>query len=69
MLKVKDHPDLRRDTSNNALINHNTDTYYAALARKRRNKRENREINSLRTEVNELKELIKSLINTNNNER
>ena len=61
--KVKDNPELFRDTQNNALINHNTDNYTAAKARKRKSQRDSIELRSLRTEIEELKALIKRLIN------
>jgi hypothetical protein len=66
MQKVRDNPDLVRIPYNGALINTNNDQYYAAIARKRKNTKVNLEVQTLRSEVAELKSLIKDLINRNN---
>lgn len=64
--KIKDHSDLVRDTRSNAIINTNADIYYAAKARKRKLKKDNLEIISLKNEISEIKHLLKTIINKNN---
>ena len=61
--KIQDHADLVRDTRSNAIINTNTDVYYAAKARKRKTQNQNQEIQSLKKEMSEIKSLLLTLIN------
>jgi hypothetical protein len=61
--KIKENPSLVRDSRSRAIINTNPDEYLAAKRRKAKARSENRQIRELRDEVNELKEMIKTLIN------
>jgi hypothetical protein len=64
-LQVKDHPDLARDTQSHAVINTNMAAYQAAVERSRvaqKNKDELRDavrdINNLKSEMHEIKDLL-----------
>ena len=64
-LQVKDHPDLARDTQSHAVVNTNMAAYQAAVERSRvaqKNKDELRDavrdINNLKSEMHEIKELL-----------
>lgn len=61
--KVKDHADLVRDTNSNAILNTNSSTYAAVLARKRKNKHMKQELSRMKNEISELKNLVNTLIN------
>ena len=68
-LRVEGHESLVRDTSSNAVINTSTSEYRIYMARHRaRNKQSDelrnacKEINNLKTELREIKELIKGLV-------
>jgi len=61
--KVKDHADLVRDSSSNAILNTDTSTYSAVLARKRKNKHMKRELTRMKNEIAELKNIVNTLIN------
>ena len=67
-LKVEGHQGLVRDTVSNAVINSSTSEYTIYMARHRaRNKQSDefrtacKEINSLKAELREIKELIKGI--------
>lgn len=64
--KVKDQPDLVRDSHSGAIINANGDIVAAARMRKRRVLKSNADVSTLRREIDELKQLVQTLINTNN---
>jgi len=68
-LKVEGHQSLIRDTVSNAVINSSTSEYTIYMARHRaRNKQSDelrtacKEINSLKAELREIKDLIKKVI-------
>ena len=68
-LKVEGHQGLVRDTVSNAVINSSTSEYTIYMARHRaRNKQSDelrtacKEINSLKAELREIKDLIKKVI-------
>ena len=68
-LKVEGHTSLFRDTVSNAVINSSTSEYTIYMARHRaRNKQSDelrtacKEINSLKAELREIKDLIKKVI-------
>ena len=68
-LRVEGHESLIRDTSSNAVINASTSEYTIYMARHRaRNKQSDelrtacKEINSLKAELREIKDLIKKVI-------
>jgi len=67
--KVEGHPDLVRDNTSHAIINRNTDAYEqarkrAAAAQKQRDEIRDttREINHLKSEIHEIKHLLKELV-------
>ena len=69
LLKVEGHQSLIRDTSSNAVINSSSSEYTIYMARHRaRNKQSDelrtacKEINNLKAELREIKELIKGVI-------
>ena len=68
-LKVEGHTNLFRDTVSNAVINSSTSEYTIYMARHRaRNKQSDelrtacKEINSLKAELREIKELLKGIV-------
>jgi len=68
LLKVEGHQSLIRDTSSNAVINSSSSEYTIYMARHRaRNKQSDelrtacKEINNLKAELREIKELIKGI--------
>ena len=68
-LKVKDHPNLARDTSSRAVVNTNIAAYEAAVKRSRaaQNQRDElrdavRDINNLKCEMHEIKSLLLKLV-------
>ena len=68
-LKVKDHPNLVRDTESRAIVNTNMEAYKAAVARSKATKRQKdelrdavRDINNLKCEMHEIKNLLLKLV-------
>ena len=68
-LKVQDHPDLARDTGSRAIVNTNFVAYEAAVARSRAVKKQKdelrdavRDINNLKCEMHEIKNLLLKLM-------
>ena len=71
-IKVKNNNHLYRDTESNCIINTNKSEYEQYLARKQQkqsevNKVDNleRDISTLRNEITEIKDLLRSLVNGN----
>lgn len=64
--KVKNYPNFVRDTKTNAILNTSGDIYYAARAKRKKLSRERKEIELLKKEMLEIKALLKSIINNNN---
>lgn len=70
-LKVKEHPDLARDTISGAIVNTNMQAYEAAVTRSRNAKASRdelrgavRDINNLKCEMHEIKNLLLQLVDT-----
>ena len=70
-IPVKDKSDLARDVHSNAIINTNRSAYEMAVKRSRDAQRQrdeireaSREINTLKTEMQEIKSLLLKLVNT-----
>jgi hypothetical protein len=70
-IPVKDKSDLARDVHSNAIINTNRNAYEMAVKRSRDAQRQrdeireaSREINTLKTEMQEIKSLLLKLVNT-----
>jgi hypothetical protein len=68
-LQVEDHQDLVRDTTSNAIVNRNQSAYDIAVkraseAQKQRDEIRNatREINSLKCEMHEIKNMLVELV-------
>ena len=69
-VKVKDHDHLIRNTQSNCIVNTNKAEYEEYLTRRKlkkseKNKVDNleRDISTLRDEITEIKELLRSLVN------
>ena len=69
-VKVKDHDHLIRNTKSNCIINTNKAEYEEYITRRKlkkseKNKVENieRDISTLRNEITEIKDLLRSLVN------
>jgi hypothetical protein len=67
---VKDNPDLVRDLSTNAIINNNRNAYemrkaQIAISKKQEEERQclNADVENLKSELNEIKSLLKKLVN------
>lgn len=61
--QIKDNPKLLRSNYSKAIINTDNESYEKYLIKKQRIMKEKKDMNSLRTEVSELKDLVKTLIN------
>jgi len=68
--KVEGHKDLIRDLNSNAIVNTNTTEYSLYLQRRKLREKNNdilrdtvKEINSLKSELFEIKKLLKEVIN------
>ena len=71
-IKVKNSNHLVRDTESNCIINTNKSEYQQYLARKQQKQNEvskveniERDISTLRNEITEIKDLLRSLVNGN----
>ena len=71
-LKVEGHENLVRDTSSNAIINKNVNAYESAKKRAGEAQRQrdeiretNRELNTLNSEMHEIKSLLQQLVKDN----
>ena len=69
-LQVEDNSDLVRDTHSNAIVNTNRNAYEIAVKRAKEAQRQRdeirdatREINNLKCEMHEIKDMLKELIN------
>jgi hypothetical protein len=68
-IKVKDHPNLARDSDSRAIVNTNLAAYEAAVARSRAKQKQKdelrdavRDINNLKCEMHEIKNLLLKLV-------
>ena len=61
--KIENEDKLIRDNFSQAVINTDVDSYEAYMNGKRNNAKKEKEFNNLKTEVTELKDLVKTLIN------
>jgi hypothetical protein len=69
LIQVKDHPDLARDTQSHAIVNTNMAAYQAAVERSRAAQKQRdelrdavRDINNLKCEMHEIKNLLLQLV-------
>lgn len=60
-IPVEENTDLVRDTATNAIINTNGNAYQARLLRKAQVKKNSDEIQGLKAELAEIKELLKTI--------
>ena len=72
-VKVEHHPELRRDEYSKGITNVDNDAYnnymQGALARRQRNQtleQNTKEINNLKQDVSELKDMLRQLLNKQN---
>tara|TARA_B100000674_G_scaffold79350_1_gene55100 strand:- start:161 stop:382 length:222 start_codon:yes stop_codon:yes gene_type:complete len=68
-IKVEGHESLVRDVSSNAIVNHNRSEYQIYMQRVKAREQQGdqirnavKEINTLKTELREIKDLIKGLV-------
>lgn len=68
-IQVKDHPDLVRETNSHAIVNTNMAAYKAAVERSRAAQKQKdelrdavRDINNLKCEMHEIKNLLLQLV-------
>ena len=68
-IKVEGHESLVRDVSSNAIVNHNRSEYQIYMKRVKAREQQGdqirnavKEINTLKTELREIKDLIKGLV-------
>ena len=71
-LQVEGHDDLVRDTESNAIVNRNKGAYLLAKQRAQNAQRQrdairnaNREINNIKSEIHEIKSMLKTLLDKN----
>ena len=62
MLKVEGHQNLVRDPHSRAIINTDKSAYQSALLRKRKYLEKEQEMIELKSEVNELKQMVQLLL-------
>lgn len=62
-VKVEGHTHLIRDEESHAIVNTDVENYRLTMKRRQMLATQRNEINSLRVEVTEIKELLKELIN------
>tara|TARA_A100001201_G_C4091993_1_gene202443 strand:- start:272 stop:478 length:207 start_codon:yes stop_codon:yes gene_type:complete len=63
LVKVEGYPDLYRDVDTGAIINKDTSGYQQYLLNSSNRKNSKKEIEQLKSDVNEIKSLLKELIN------
>jgi len=61
-IKVQDNKDLVKDTSSGAVLNTNTQAYNAAKRRRLYKQQKEDDINSIKEELAEVKEMLRSLL-------
>ncbi len=61
--KIEDNPNLIRDSYSKAIINTDVEAYKKYLMLKKRLHKDKTEMDNLKNEVSELKDLVKNLIN------
>ena len=61
-IKIEENNDLVKDTVSKAVLNTNTSAYTASKRRRLYNQQRENDINSIREELAEVKEMLRSLI-------
>jgi len=67
LIPVKDYPDLARDVETGMIVNINKDKYRQHLNMVHRIKKDREEINSLKSEVQEMKMMLQKLLENGTN--
>jgi|TARA_R100001463_G_scaffold84952_2_gene139735 hypothetical protein len=69
-LKVEGHGEMYRDSTTNSIVNRNTSDYNTYMSQKKMRDNENQKVDSmeqnladLKNEINEIKSLLKDLVN------
>lgn len=65
LIPVEGHPQLARDASTGAIVNINTKSLTDARAAKQRRKEKDQELEQLKEDVAEIKQLLRLLVNKN----
>lgn len=66
-VKVKDHPDLVRDTVTGAILNNNKEKIRETKSRLNQEKRFETEINNLKSDVSDIKQMLSKLLELSKN--
>jgi hypothetical protein len=64
LIKVEGHPGYYRDMKTGAIVNMNKSALEAAKAQKEKRSKDEQEIQELKNDVKEMKQLLKELINS-----
>jgi hypothetical protein len=62
-IKVRDNPNLVRDLKSGAILNIDEDMILKARERKRKKKQDQEELEKMKSDITEIKDLLSSLIN------
>jgi hypothetical protein len=62
-IKVRDNPNLVRDLKSGAILNMDEDMILKARERKRKKKQDQEELEKMKSDITEIKDLLSSLIN------
>ena len=62
MIPIEGHKDLYRDENSGAIINNNASEYNSYMKLKKQKQNEKNELDSLRSELNEIKTLLKEFL-------
>jgi hypothetical protein len=65
MIKVEGHPNLYRDEQTGAIINHDTIAYNNYVNSLHKTDSQKREIDNIKNDINEIKSLLKQLLEKN----
>lgn len=63
LIKVKDNPDLVRDSHSKAIINTDRNNYANAKSRKKRLLAKDKELEDLRNDLEEMKKMLQQILN------
>lgn len=66
-IKVKDHPDLVRDTVTGAILNNNKEKIRETKSRLNQEKKFETEINNLKSDVSDIKQMLSKLLELSKN--
>ena len=62
-IKVRDNPNIVRDLKSGAILNIDEDMILKARERKRKKKQDQEELEKMKSDITEIKDLLSSLIN------